>query len=53
MRSRKDSIVSAAEVHQCALRWLLDAKLLKDHGWLCSAAVVWNVLLRAAARMLP
>jgi hypothetical protein len=24
--------------------------LLKDHGWLCTAAVVWNVLLRAAAR---
>jgi Transposase DDE domain len=51
MRSRKDCIVTAAEVHQCALRWLLDAKLLKDHGWLCSAAMVWNVVLRAAARM--
>jgi hypothetical protein len=30
--------------------WLLDAKLLKDHGWLCTAAVVWSVVLRAAAR---
>jgi hypothetical protein len=25
--------------------------LLKDHGWLCTASVVWNVVLRAAARM--
>jgi hypothetical protein len=32
------------------LNWLLQARLLKDHGWLCAAAVVWNVLLRAAAR---
>jgi len=32
------------------LDWLLEAKLLKDHGWLCTAAVVWNVVLRAAAR---
>jgi len=50
MRSRKDSIVSSTEVHQWALQWLLDARLLKDHGWLCKAAVVWSVLLRAAAR---
>jgi hypothetical protein len=52
MRSRKDSIVSAAEVHQCALRWLLNAKLLKDHGWLCNASVVWSIVLRAGARMI-
>jgi hypothetical protein len=51
MRSRKNSIVSSTEVHQWALQWLLDAKLLKDHGWLCTATVVWNVVLRAAARM--
>jgi hypothetical protein len=51
MRSRKNSIVSAGEVHQWALQWLLDAQLLKDRGWLCKATVVWNVLLRAAARM--
>jgi hypothetical protein len=51
MRSRKNSIVSAGEVHQWALQWLLDARLLKDHGWLCKAVVVWNVVLRAAARM--
>jgi hypothetical protein len=31
------------------LNWLQDAKLLADHGWLCTAAVVWSVVLRAAA----
>jgi hypothetical protein len=51
MRSRKNSIVSSNQVHQWALQWLLEARLLKDHGWLCTATVVWNVLLRAAARM--
>jgi hypothetical protein len=29
----------------------MQAKLLKDHGWLCTAVVVWSVVLRAAARM--
>ena len=52
MRSRKDSIVSATEVHHWALQWLLDARLLKDHGPQCTAVVVWNVVLRAAARMM-
>jgi hypothetical protein len=52
MRSRKNSIVSSAEVHQWALQWLLQARLLKDHGPLCTAAVVWNVVLRASARMI-
>jgi len=52
MRSRKNSIVSSAEVHQWTLQWLLQAKLLKDHGWLCTAVVVWNVVLRAAGRMI-
>jgi putative transposase len=30
---------------------LVQARLLKDHGWLCKATVVWNIVLRAAARM--
>lgn len=51
MRSGKKFTVSRSVVHQWTLNWLLDAKLLKDHGWLCTAAVVWNVVLRAAARM--
>jgi hypothetical protein len=51
MRSRTNYIVSSTEVHQWALQWLLQAGLIKDHGWLCTAATVWNILLRAAARM--
>lgn len=51
MRSRKSHTISSREVHEWALQWLLAADLLKDHGWLCTAAVVWSVVLRAAARM--
>jgi Transposase DDE domain len=50
MRSRHSHTISSGEVHQWVLDWLLQAKLLKDHGWLCTAAVVWSVVLRAAAR---
>ncbi len=53
MRSRKHSTVSATEVHQWALQRLLDARLLKkDHGPRCTATVVWNVVLRTAARLI-
>jgi hypothetical protein len=52
MRSRKSHTISDGEVHAWALNWLLAADLLKDHGWLCTARVVWSVLLRAAARMI-
>jgi Transposase DDE domain len=52
MRSGKNSIVSASEVHQWALQWLVDARLIKDHGPLCTVVVVWSVVLRAAARMI-
>lgn len=52
MRSRKSPTISAREVHQWTLDCLLQAKLLKDHGPLCTAVVVWNLLLRAAARMI-
>jgi hypothetical protein len=37
-------------VHSWALNWLVQARLLKDHGWLCTATVVLSVVLRAAAR---
>jgi hypothetical protein len=50
MRSRICSTISSREVHEWALQWLLQAKLLKDHGWLCTALVVWSFVLRAAAR---
>ncbi len=49
MRSRKNLTISSPEVHQWALQWLLQARLLKDHGPLCTAEVVWNLLMRAAA----
>lgn len=52
MRSTASHSISSREVHQWTLNWLLQAKLLKDHGWLCTATVVWNVVLRAAARCL-
>ena len=50
MRSRMSHTISSREVHGWALDWLVQAKLLKDHGWLCTAVVVWNLVLRAAAR---
>ena len=50
MRSRKNLTISSPEVHQWALQWLLQARVLKDHGPLCTAEVVWNLLMRAAAR---
>ena len=50
MRSRKSCSITSREVHQWSLNWLLQAKLLKDHGWRCTAAVVLNIVLRAAAR---
>jgi hypothetical protein len=43
--------ITAREVHAWTLNWLQQAKLLKDHGWLCTATVVWNIVLHAAARM--
>ncbi len=50
MRSRKHSSIDSGEVHSWALNWLLQAKLVKDHGWRCTAAVVLNLVMRAAAR---
>jgi len=52
MRSRKNATISGPEVHRWALQWLLDSRLLKDHGPLCTALVVWNIVLRASARMI-
>ena len=50
MRSTNSHSISSQEVHHWALNWLLQAKLLKDHGWKCTATVVLNIVLRAAAR---
>lgn len=51
MRSRTSHTISSSEVHGWAVQWLLAADLIKDHGWLCTAAVVWSVVLRAAANL--
>lgn len=50
MRSRTSHSISSGEVHQWALSWLSSGMQLKDHGWLCTATVVWSIVLRAAAR---
>jgi len=50
MRSRTIHTISSGEVHQWALSWLCESVRLKDHGWKCTAMVVWNILLRAAAQ---
>ena len=50
MRSTGSHTISSGQVHQWALNWLLQARLVKDHGWRCTAAVVLNIVLRAAAR---
>jgi hypothetical protein len=53
MRSRMYSTVSCSEVHQWALRWLMQAELLKSRAARkCTATVVWSIVLRAAARMI-
>ena len=51
MRSRTSHTISSREVATWTLDWLLQDKLLKDHGWLCTATVVWTIVVRAAARM--
>jgi hypothetical protein len=51
MRSKASHTISSSEVHAWALNWLLASNLLKDHGRLCTATVVWSIVLRAAARM--
>jgi hypothetical protein len=51
MRPFTEARLSGAQAHRWALQWLLDARLLRDHGPLCTAVAVWNVLLHAAARL--
>ena len=51
MRSRTSHTISSCEVHQWALNWLIESMRMKDHGWKCTAVVVWSIVLRAAARM--
>ena len=50
MRSRTNCIITSSEVYTWSLECILQAKLVKDHGWLCTATVVLGIVLRAAAR---
>lgn len=50
MRSRKSCTITSGQVYSYTLESLLQEKLVKDHGWLCTAAVVLGIVLRAAAR---
>jgi hypothetical protein len=50
MRSKKSFSIDSGRVHQWMLDWLLQAKLVKGHGWLCTASMLLNIVLRAAAR---
>jgi hypothetical protein len=50
MRSRMNCIISSSDVYSWIQKWLLHIRLLKDHGWKCTAPVVLGIVLRAAAR---
>jgi hypothetical protein len=44
--------ITSGQVYSWTLTSLLQAKLVKDHGWLCTAQVVLGIVLRAAARLI-
>ena len=50
MRSGTNCTITSREVYSWTQDHLLQAKLLKDHGWLCTAAAVLAIVLRAASR---
>jgi hypothetical protein len=50
MRSTTRYTITSREVYSWAQEHLLQAKLAKDHGWLCTATVVLGIVLRAAGR---
>ena len=50
MRSGMNYTITSGQVYSWTLTSLLQAKLVKDHGWLCTAQVVLGIVLRAAAR---
>jgi hypothetical protein len=50
MRSGTNCTIASGEVYSWARECLLAARLVKDHGPLCTAAVVLGIVLRAAAR---
>jgi len=50
MRSRMNDTITSGQVYSWALEFLLKARLVKDHGWRCTARVVLSIVLRAAGR---
>jgi hypothetical protein len=50
MRSRMNCTITSGKVYSWTQECLLQAKLAKDHGWLCTAAMVLGIALRAAGR---
>ena len=50
MRSGTNCTITSGEVYSWSRECLLQAKLVKNHGRLCTAAVVLGIVLRAAAR---
>lgn len=52
MRSRTNATVTvtSGQVYSWTLEFLLKARLVKDHGWQCTAQVVLSIALRAAGR---
>lgn len=50
MRSRTSCSISSGEVYSWALSWLLHAKVVKDRGPKCTAAMLLSLVLRAAGR---
>lgn len=52
MRSRTNCTITSVQVYSWTLKSLLQARLVKDHGWKCTAVVVLSMVLRAATRMI-
>ena len=50
MRSGTNCTITNGEVYSWSRECLLRARLIKDHGPLCTAAMVLGIVLRAAAR---
>ena len=50
MRSETNCTITSGNVFTETQKCLLNAKLTKNHGWLCTAALTMSIVLRAAAR---
>ena len=50
MRSGTNCSITSGQVYSWTQQHLQQARLVKDHGWLCTAAVVLGITLGVAAR---